>query len=143
MAQYRRRFAACLLMTLLAVLMTSSISSGEWKYVPAGWTATEPGYFGSEQDGRDTLEAVRTYREERDSWRRAFEEARDENRDFQAKMEERFSSLEKSLEAERTAWKREIRKAKAPGFGVFAGYGLNDHGEGDFVIGAGIVWRLW
>ncbi len=141
----RRISAACRLCLLTAWLLASmtSLPASAWTYVPAGWTATEPGYWGTERDGRDTLQALRTYREERDSWRRAFEAARDENRDFQAKMEERFSSLEKSLEAERTAWKREIRKAKGPGFGVFAGYGMNDRGDGDFVVGAGIVWRIW
>ena len=123
--------------------MTSSPASAAWTYIPAGWTATEPGYWGTEQDGRDTLEALRTYREERDAWRKAFEDARDENRAFQERMEQRFSDLEKSLETERAAWKREIRKAKGPGFGIFAGYGFDSHGDGNFVIGAGIVWKIF
>lgn len=123
--------------------MTSLPASGEWKYGPPGWTATEPGYWGTEQDGRDTLQALRTYREERDAWRLAFEDARDENRTFQEKMEQRFSGLEESLEKERAGWKREIRKARAPGLGIFAGYGFDSRGEGNFVIGAGLVWKIW
>lgn len=121
----------------------TSLPASAWTYVPAGWTATEPGYWGTEQDGRDTLEAIRTYREERDAWRKAFEAAQDENRAFQEKMEQRFTALEESLEAERAAWKREIRKARSPGFGMFAGYGLDSRGEGNFVIGAGLVWKVF
>lgn len=129
-------------MTLLAGLMTSSPASA-WTYVPAGWTATEPGYWGTERDGRDTLQALRTYRDERDAWQRAFEDSRDENRTFQEKMEQRFTALEESLEAERAGWKREIRKARAPGLGIFAGYGFDSRGEGNFVIGAGLVWKVF
>ena len=129
-------------MALLAGLMTSSPASA-WTYIPAGWTATEPGYWGSEQDGQDTLEALRTYREERDAWKRAFEDARDENRAFQERMEQRFSDLEKFLETERAGWKREVRKARAPGFGIFAGYGFDSRGDGNFVIGAGLVWKVF
>lgn len=86
---------------------------------------------------------IRVYREERDSWKRAFESSQNENREFQQKMEERFSALEQNISAERTAWKKEIRKSKAPGFGIFAGYGMNGMGEGNFVYGAGIVWKIW
>lgn len=123
--------------------MTSSPASAAWKYVPEGWTTPDAGYFGTEQDGRDTLQALRTYREERDAWQRAFEDSRDENRTFQEKMEQRFTALEESLEAERARWKREIHKARAPGFGIFAGYGFDSRGDGNFVIGAGLVWKIW
>jgi len=112
-------------------------------HVPPGWTATEPGYWGDDGTGSETLEVLRTTREERDAWKQAFESARDENQIFQEKMEQRFSGLEESLEKERAAWKREIRKAKAPGFGMFAGYGLDSRGEGNFVIGAGLVWKVF
>ena len=121
----------------------TSLPASAWTYVPAGWTATEPGYWGTERDGRDTLQALRTYREERDAWQRAFEDARDENRTFQEKMEQRFTALEEFLESERAGWKREIRKARAPGLGIFAGYGFDSHGDGNFVIGAGIVWKIF
>jgi hypothetical protein len=123
--------------------MTSSPASAAWTLVPAGWQSSEPGYWGDEATGRDTLEALRTYREERDAWKQAFESVRDENQIFQEKMEQRFSGLEESLEKERAAWKREIRKAKGPGFGIFAGYGFDSHGDGNFVIGAGIVWKIF
>lgn len=86
---------------------------------------------------------IRVYREERDLWKRAFESAQNENREFQQKMEERFSALEQNISAERTAWKKEIRKSKAPGFGLFTGFGVDHRGEGNWVIGAGIVWKIW
>lgn len=123
--------------------MTSLPASGEWKYVPPGWTATEPGYWGTEQDGRDTLQALRTYREERDAWERAFYRQKDENMAFKDTMEARFNDLEKNLSVERAGWKREVRKARAPGFGIFAGYGFDSHGDGNFVIGAGLVWKVF
>lgn len=135
-------FRFCLLTAWLLASMTS-LPASAWTYVPAGWTATEPGYWGTERDGRDTLQALRTYREERDAWQKAFEDSRDENRTFQEKMEQRFTALEESLESERAGWKREIRKAKGPGFGIFAGYGFDSRGEGNFVIGAGLVWKVF
>lgn len=135
-------FRFCLLTAWLLASMTS-LPASAWTYVPAGWTATEPGYWGTERDGRDTLQALRTYREERDAWQKAFEDSRDENRTFQEKMEQRFTALEEFLESERAGWKREIRKARAPGLGIFAGYGFVSRGEGNFVIGAGLVWKIW
>lgn len=123
--------------------MTSWPASAEWRYVPRGWTAPESGYWGTEADGRDTLKALETYRGEADAWKRGFEAIQDENARFREEIMARYATLEGAVERERAGWKREIRKARAPGFGVFAGYGLNDHGGGDFVIGAGIVWRLW
>lgn len=121
----------------------SSPVSGEWKHVPQGWQTTEPGYWGTMTDGRDTLEMVLVYREERDSWRRAFEAAQEANRTFHSQMEARFDSLERSVETERAAWKKELRKARSPGFGLFTGFGVDHRGEGNWVIGAGLVWRVW
>ena len=112
-------------------------------HVPAGWTTPKPGYWGDDGTGSETLEVLRTTREERDAWERAFYRQKDENMAFKDAMEARFNDLEKNLAVERAAWKREIRKAKGPGFGVFAGYGFNDRGDGDFVAGFGLVWRVW
>ena len=66
-----------------------------------------------------------------------------ENDLFRSRMEERFNALEKSIEQERAGWKREIRKARVPGFGLFAGFGVDDRGEVEVVVGAGFVWKLW
>lgn len=59
------------------------------------------------------------------------------------KTNERLTGIETSIEAERRAWKNEIRKAKLPGLGVFAGAGYGSRGDIQPVIGVGLVWRLW
>jgi len=46
-------------------------------------------------------------------------------------------------EAERKGWQAEIRKAKAPGFGFFAGGGVTPSGQIEFVAGVGLVWKIW
>ena len=111
--------------------------------MPKGWTTPRPGYWGENEDGRDTLSAIETYRGEAAAWEAAFNKAVSENEAFRAEMVARFEGLEKAIEKERAGWKREIRRAKGPGFGLFAGYGLNDRGDGDFVFGAGVVWKIW
>ena len=54
-----------------------------------------------------------------------------------------LTGIESSIEAERKSWKNEIRKAKLPGLGVFAGAGYSASGNVDAVVGIGLVWRLW
>lgn len=123
--------------------MTSSPAFAEWEFVPTGWTTPRPGYWGPEADGRDTLKAVETYRSKAEAWERGFNAIQEENSRFREEMLARYSALETAVERERAGWKREIRKARGPGFGLFAGYGLNDRGDGDFVFGAGVVWKIW
>lgn len=87
---------------------------------------------------------IQTYRMERDAWKRAFENVKVENQLFQTNMEQRFNNLEHSIDAERKGWKREVRKAKAPGFGFFVGPAVPFRG-GDIEIvgGFGLVWKVW
>ncbi len=122
--------------------MTSSSSFAEWKYVPKGWIAPEAGYFGSEQDGRDTLVTIQTYKEQSKAWETAFETQAAENKKFQGQINERIALLEQVLNEEREAWKKSLIRAKAPGWGVFAGGGINPHGRADLAIGIGLVWRF-
>ena len=123
--------------------MTSLPCGAEWRFVPAGWTAPEPGYWGTEAAGRDTLSALRTYREERDTWRQGYEELQSRTEEMVTAWEARIRALEDSISEEREGWKRELRRAKGPGFGVFAGYGFDHRGEGDFVAGVGLVWKVF
>ncbi|HCL78927.1 MAG TPA: hypothetical protein DIC53_03045 [Synergistaceae bacterium] len=143
MRAQRKKYLLCLLTVWLMVSMASSPASAAWKYVPEGWTTPDAGYFGTEQDGRDTLEALRTYREEATAWEAAYNALKAEFDTLRAELDMKFAALEKSLDKEREAWKGEIRKAKGPGFGIFAGYGFDSHGDGNFVIGAGIVWKIF
>ena len=117
-------------------------ASAAWKYVPGGWTTPDAGYFGTEQDGRDTLEALRTYREEATAWENAYNALKVEFDTLRAELDMKFAALEKSLNAEREAWKGEVRKAKGPGFGVFIGYGVDQRGNGTPAVGFGLVWKF-
>ena len=122
--------------------MMSLPASGAWQYVPRGWIAPDAGYWGTEQDGRDTLEALRTYREEATAWENAYNALKAEFDTLRAELDLKFASLEKSLNAEREAWKGEVRKAKAPRWGVFAGGAVDNNGDFKPVIGFGLVWRF-
>ena len=122
--------------------MMSLPASGAWQYVPRGWTAPDAGYWGTEQDGRDTLEALRTYRESSEAWEKAYNALHGEFDTLRAELDTKFATLEKSLDKEREAWKGEVRKAKGPGWGVFAGGAVDNNGEFTPAFGVGIVWRF-
>ena len=137
----RKKFLLCLLTAWLMVSMMS-LPASAWQYVPRGWTTPDAGYFGTEQDGRDTLEALRTYREEATAWENAYNALKAEFNTLRAELDLKFAALEKSLDKERKAWKGEVRKAKGPGWGVFAGGAVDNNGDFKPVIGFGLVWRF-
>ncbi len=129
-------------MILLSALMTSSPSFADWELVPTGWTAQRPGYWGEIEDGRDTLAALRTAREEAAAWEKAFYASEDRREKFEAHFNSRLDDLEASMNAREKAHKQEVRKAKAPGLGIFAGGAIDDRGEFHPVVGFGLVWRF-
>lgn len=85
---------------------------------------------------------MRTYREERDAWREAYERLKGRSEETLTSLEGRVNEIETRLADERAGWKREIRRARGPGFGVFVGYGWTPSGEGQLVGGIGLVWRF-
>ena len=110
--------------------------------VPAGWTSPIEGYFLNELALRGLTGAARTYRLERDAWEQAYGELFDMSAAFQAETQERILGLNEQLDAERSAWGKEVRRARSFGFGVFAGAGIVPGGF-EPVVGAGIVWRIF
>lgn len=58
-----------------------------------------------EQDGRDLLASVRTYRQERDVWHQTA-------LDMKAETNARLLELKAELNEEREEWKRQIRKER-------------------------------
>lgn len=126
--------------------MTNCSASALWQPVVKGWIATEDGYFGNYEDGADTFGALKTYREERDAWKKAFFDLKGEMDTGLEALRNEFKTdmakLNEAIETERTGWKREVRKAKAPGFGIFAGGGVDQYGEFHPVVGFGFVWKF-
>ena len=109
MRQQRKKFLLCLLTAWLTVSMMSLPASAAWQYVPGGWTTPDAGYFGTEQDGRDTLEALRTYRESSEAWEKAYNALHGEFDTLRAELD-MFATLEKSLDKEREGRARSGRR---------------------------------
>jgi len=129
-------------MILFAVLMTSSPASGDWELVPTEWTSSRPGYWGEIEDGRDTLAALKTAREEATAWKKAYYASEARRVEFEKNISKRFDGMEDSLAVREKAHKKEVRSAKAPGFGVFIGYGVDQRGNGTAAVGVGLVWKF-
>lgn len=85
---------------------------------------------------------VQTYRIQSETWEKAYYEMNDKSQEFAKFQRERLSNLQKEIDAERVEWKRAVRKAKGPGFGVFAGVGHTGSGV-EAVVGVGVVWKLF
>lgn len=133
-------------MLSLMLSMTSCAYSSEqinFNYVPKGYSSPSEGYWLDVPTGRNLLHMVRTYREKAEYWEQEHGALSDEFRAYIDQTNERLTGIDSSIEAERTAWKNEIRKAKLPGLGVFAGAGYGSAGQVQAVVGVGLVWRLW
>ena len=133
-------------MLSLVLLLTSCAYSSEqinFEYVPQGYVSPAEGYWLDVPTGRNLLHMIRTYRERAEYWEAAHGALSAEFKAYIDKTNERLTTIETSIEAERKAWKNEIRKARLPGLGVFAGAGYSASGNVDAVVGIGLVWRLW
>lgn len=133
-------------MLSLMLSMTSCAYSSEaikFNYVPKGYSSPSEGYWLDVPTGRNLLHMIRTYRERAEYWEREHGALSEEFSAYIEKTDARLTGIESSIEAERNAWKNEIRKAKLPGLGVFAGAGYGSEGNVQAVIGVGLVWRLW
>lgn len=98
----------------------------------------------TEQAGRDILEGWRSDRAAKETYKAALDDIQGEWRVFRGSIEEQISAVKESLAAERTANKAALRRARSPGFGVFAGAGYAPVGsEVRFVVGVGLVWRVF
>ena len=131
------------LLLLLTNCAYSSTDQIKFDYVPQGYSTPVEGYWLDVPTGRNLLHMIRTYREQSEYWEKAHGELTAEFRAYIDSTNERLTSIEVSIEAERKGWKNEIRKAKLPGLGVFAGAGYGSAGQVQAVVGVGLVWRLW
>ena len=133
------------MLSLILLFQSCAYSSEAIKfdYVPQGYVSPAEGYWLDVPTGRNLLHMIRTYRERAEYWEREHGTLSAEVKAYIDKTNERLTTIETSIEAERTAWKNETRKAKLPGLGVFAGAGYGSGGDIQPVIGVGFVWRLW
>jgi hypothetical protein len=86
--------------------------------------------------------AAKTYRLERDAWEDAYQELSEKSERYAEDMKKSITDLRRQLDDERKAWKSTLRRARSPGFGVFAGAGYAGSGF-EAVIGVGLVWRVF
>ena len=102
------------------------------------------GYWTNEYSGRLILQGLKTYRLDRDHWQKMYYEKVEASDIYADKVMERLNKIEEDFNAREKAWKKELRKSRLPGFGVFAGAGYGTGGNSlQAVFGAGIVWKLW
>ena len=143
MKQLAKRLLLCALMTLLLVLTMSCPVSANYQFVPAGWTTPVSGYWTDEQGGRDTYSALRYYRERGDKLEQAYAELYEAGVAHNEQTLAQMKQLIDAQETERKGWQAELRRAKGPGLGLFAGAGVTPSGEVEFVAGIGLVWKIW
>jgi hypothetical protein len=112
MSRLGRGLTLCLLIASLtgSTLSWPRSARADWQTVPAGWTATEPGYFGTIADGRDTLAALQTYRETSERWKAAYSDLRTEFITSTEEINKKIAGLEEQLNNERKAWQAEANK---------------------------------
>jgi hypothetical protein len=97
----------------LTGLTLNSPCFADWQTVPAGWTATEPGYFGTLADGRDTLAALQTYRETSERWKAAYSDLRTEFITTTEEINKKMGQMQEQINNERKAWRAEVKKSRA------------------------------
>ena len=111
--------------------------------VPPGWAATEPGYFMADDAMREFATAAFTYEAESLLWQKAYHELSEQARARALALQGELSALRRDLDLERAQWRGALRKARSPGFGVFAGVGYSAGGEINAVVGVGVVWKIF
>jgi hypothetical protein len=102
----------------------------------------EESYLMNEEALRTVYASIRTYREERDAWEKAFNDLKRSADNYQSAMSKGLKDLEAQLDDERRAWKGALAAAKRPGVGVYAGVGYAGS-ELKLTFGVGFVWRLF
>lgn len=108
-----------------------------------GQIAAENGYWANEYSGRLIFQALRTYRLDRDHWRDMYWEQNAASVEYADKVMLRLEQIQKDIEAREAAWKKELRKARMPGLGIFAGPSYTSAGDFQLAVGFGLVWKLW
>ena len=135
---------------LLMILLLSSgffleraEASAEIEYIPKGWTSPTDGYWMTEQAGRDVLTGWKIDREQKIIYMGALEESEQKIAQLKEIVSEEFANIKRAHDEDRASWQKELRRARSPGIGFFAGIGYTTNNKIEGVAGVGIVWKIW
>lgn len=109
--------------------------------VPEGWVAPEISYVANEEFAQKNVAAIETYQERLSLWQDAYFELSRESEAYATDMEARWRKALSDLNAMEKRHKQELRRARSPGFGPFAGIAYTTDGDFRGVVGIGFVWR--
>lgn len=100
---------AILIVSLTCFLLNTPAEA--WTYVPKGFTVTDSkgGVYGTVEEARLTLEALKTTRTERDIWKEAFFIASNDVNKIKAQLDTQLSELTDQINQERTAHKNHTK----------------------------------
>lgn len=124
---------------LCLIAISTSCESAELQLTPV-----DNGYWCNDSTGRKILETLRSRRLKLEQLQSDYDELSLTYYNSLKDTQERIANLEKAFNLEREAYKKEIRRSKAPGLGVFVGpaYSFSNHSV-EVVAGFGLVWKLW
>ena len=91
---------------------------------------------------KELVAAANTYEAERNAWMQAYYELSVQAEEFKNNMQTQIAELKDSIEQERKAWNKALRKAKGPGLGPFAGVAYTSNGNVEAVVGFGLVFPV-
>lgn len=117
------RFRA-LVMTLCLICSLACCATGARANEPAalrihtGWTAPAPGYYLTDSAMRDTISGWTEARKVADVRQQALEALRDEIRMQTEDLKRQLSELNREIAAERSLWRRRVRRGRLAGFGL-------------------------
>ena len=102
------------------------------------------GYWMNEATGREIFEQLKTRRLKLTQLQQDYEELSKQYSSALSEMNSKTTELEGMIKSERIQHKKELLEKSLPGLGIFAGPAYNwSDSDIEFVIGFGIVWKLW
>ena len=103
---------ATLIVSLTCFLLNTPAEA--WTYVPKGFTVTDSkgGVYGTVEEARLTLEALKTTRTERDLWKEAFNTASHDVLLIKEQLDTQITDLTAQINQERNAYKTHITAIK-------------------------------
>lgn len=103
---------AILIVSLTCFLLNTPAEA--WTYVPKGFTVTDSkgGVYGTVEEARLTLEALKTTRTERDIWKEAFNTASHDVLLIKEQLDTQLTDLTAQINQERNAYKTHITAIK-------------------------------